>query len=170
MYCSACGSVVPGGSSYCNRCGAKLNSVKKDRKDKRPALSPDGLVWALVSVLLGGIGLTMGFATFLKKELGFTQDLILLFTVVIFALVVAVSGTFLWLLVRGQRDEPEELPEDLGGRSTAAIGRSPVLELNAPPASIVEGTTRTLEPAAREPLDEKQSLDTSGRSRSEIQS
>jgi hypothetical protein len=171
MYCSSCGSAFVQGSSYCNRCGAKAPGGKGRKSKKAARATPDGLVWAIVSVLLGGIGLTMGFATFLKKELGFTEDLILLFTVVIFSLVVSVSGAFLWLLVRGARDDiDEELVEKSVSRPTSEIGPAQAHLLNAPPASIVEGTTRNFEPAMRENYDEIRSLDTAGRSRTETSS
>jgi hypothetical protein len=169
MYCSSCGSAITQGASFCQRCGSKLTGGKGRKIGKPAKASPDGLVWALVSVLIAGFGLVIGLTTVLKKEIGFSDDIVLLFAVLSFALVVAVSGGFLWMLVRGAHDEVEaELPEHTGIRPANEIGAAQAHLLNAPPASVVEGTTRTLEPEAREGHGKVKSLDTSGRSRFEV--
>jgi len=125
-------------------------------------VTPDGLVWALVSVLVGGIGVLIGLMAVMKKELEFSTDLIALFAVLGFALIFTVSSGFLWLLVRTARgDSEDDVPERSEGRLVGEA-RQPHL-LDAPP-SVVEGTTRMFDPTASGERVEMKSRDTAGRS------
>jgi len=157
MYCSSCGASVPENVSYCPRCGAKRPSRTRRTRAK---ITPDGLVWALVSVLLGGLGIVIGLTTVLKKELGFSDQMVLLFALVSFGLVVAVSAAFLYLLLFGTtRDADDGRPEAWTPPSERAIGPATPAALEAP-LPVAEVTTRTLE---AEPVRETASRDTAGR-------
>ena len=56
MYCSSCGAAAAQGVSFCNLCGAKLGGARADGAADASALSPDGLVWAVVTVFVVGLG------------------------------------------------------------------------------------------------------------------
>ena len=146
IYCASCGTAVADGARFCSRCGTKASAVAERRAAAPNDPNPESLVWALVSTVLGGLALLTGFLVVLKKELEFTNDLVILFALVWLALILAASGGIFWVLLRGRRvaasrplDELAPPPEPRG--------------LQAPPVSVTEATTRSLEPAAPRSYD-----------------
>jgi hypothetical protein len=157
MYCSSCGSAVPPGLSYCNRCGAELNAKLGPRNagaTKTPQV-PEFLVWAIVAVSVGGLALLIGLMAVMKSELHFDNGLILLFSLLSFGLLLGAESIFIWLLLSSQRRawsrerEAAEITQ-LKGAATKELGEPQERLLNEPAISITEHTTRTLEPAPRE--------------------
>lgn len=146
MYCSSCGADATPGLSFCNRCGNQLNRARTDGKPAE--LFPESLVWALVSVSVGGIGVLIGLMAVMKKELNFDSEQIVLFSLLSFAMLLGTEFVFIWLLIRRSRvrndtketPAPNQLPE-LTIRALET-GRIPA----APVSSITEHTTHTLEP------------------------
>jgi hypothetical protein len=150
IYCSSCGSGVAEGASFCSRCGTKASAVERARPARSSEPNPESLVWALVVTLLGGLGILMGFLVVLKQELGFTNELIMLFALICLGLISLASGSIFWVLVRGRRGvEAVREPARLDAP------RQPLL--HPPAVSVTEATTRSLEPAVR-PLDTPRSL------------
>ena len=150
-FCSSCGSTVAQGASFCNRCGARTSAVASNEPARPSEPNPESLVWALVATVLGGLALMMGFLAILKKELEFTNDLILLFAFVWVTLIVAASGAIFWVLVRGRRAAaPPREPAQLAAPGPAALA--------PPPASVTDATTRQLEPAAPKSYDTPRSI------------
>lgn len=151
MYCSSCGAAVAQGLSYCNLCGAKLNGAKAESVAKPAELFPESLVWAIVSVFVVGLGLMMGLMAMMKDLLNLNASIILAAGALVFALVVAVEGVFIWQLlsrrsVAKETGDVDRLKEQTTKELDAAQARS----LPEPVPSVTEHTTRTFEPVYRE--------------------
>jgi hypothetical protein len=137
MYCSACGSAVTAGLSYCNKCGANLSkeatSSRNRQEDVIPGtaqLTPDGLVWAIVSELLGGIGVIIGLMAAMKNVVGFGQGWIAASVLTCLLLLFAVEGVFIWLLL-GRAGFLEEQGSPARRRRRRNTGALPKHELDA---------------------------------------
>jgi hypothetical protein len=141
MYCSACGSPIAPGLSFCNRCGTSL----KGRSDSGHPGAIAAIVTAMVVVAVAGMGLLLGGPIALKREGGFNEDLIVLFMFLTF-FICALSEIFLYRQlgrITNSRREPTAQPFS---PAMPVEFRSPQpLSLAEPAASVTENTTRTLE-------------------------
>jgi len=150
MYCSSCGAALPSGLSYCNRCGAGL-TVKQEKAPSKSDL-PESLVWAVVSVSVGGMAMLIGLMAMMKETLNFSNQLITLFAFLGFLLLLGAESVFVWLLVRRGKalsSQEQGHPTQLPGAVTRELaeGRTPI----EPAMSVTEHTTATLvEPIYRE--------------------
>ena|SRR5207249_4182875 len=148
MYCSACGSVVQPSLSYCNYCGAEMNS---DRTPVRSMASPDALVWAIVAVTVVGLGGVIGLMAVMKDELHFNDGLIVFFSLLFFLTFLAADSVFIWQLVRattgGKRPGARTRQT---GNTTRELEREMQTALPEPAASVTENTTRGFEPVNRQ--------------------
>jgi hypothetical protein len=135
------------GLSYCNHCGARLNGSRADHPIKVPHASLDSLVWAIVSVAVGGLGVIIGLLAVMKQVLDFSPGLIIAFTLISFLLLFAPETALIWLLVR-QKSGPKELGEAARqkGHETKELGATQERMLPEPGISVTEGATRTFEP------------------------
>ena len=52
MYCQTCGGRIAQGLSYCNHCGAKLNTSKGDDPAGTAGMAIDTLVWVIVGTTI----------------------------------------------------------------------------------------------------------------------
>jgi predicted nucleic acid-binding Zn ribbon protein len=150
MYCSSCGAAVPPGLSYCNRCGAGLNP-KEGKAIKTSQLS-ESLVWAVVSVSVGGLSVLVGMMAVMKESLNFSNQLISLFSLLGFLLLLGAESVLVWLLLRRGKamsgNQERGYPTQLSGPVTRELGEGQrPLE---PAMSVTEHTTHTLEPVYRE--------------------
>lgn len=153
MYCSTCGKPVTAGLSYCNHCGARLSGAKSN--GPTPAeLFPDSLVWAIVSVFVVGLGGTIGLMAVMKDAGNFNPGMILGLTFMSFAIMLAVEGVLIWLLLGRRKGEivsaKQEATAQLEGAATRELGAAEARALPEPVASVTDHTTRTLEPVYRE--------------------
>ncbi len=156
MYCSSCGSAVTPGLSYCNRCGAELNAKPATEKsgEAKGSELPESLVWAIVSVSVGGLGLLIGLMAVMKNELHFANGLILLISLLSFVLLLAAESIFIWLLLSSQRRSQGHKNQgaditQVKGTATKELGEPQERLLPEPAVSVTEHTTRTLEPVYR---------------------
>jgi hypothetical protein len=147
MYCSSCGGAAGQGLSFCSNCGAKLGNAKGDEIAKTAELFPDSLIWAIVSVFVVGLGCIIGLMAMMKDLLGFNQNLILIFSLLSFALMFAVEGALLWLLLsrRGLTKDAGEGAR-ASEQTTKELDAAQARALPEPAPSVTEHTTRTLEP------------------------
>ena len=153
MYCSSCGEEVKTGLSYCKRCGAEL--IAKERSSNTASeLSPDYLVWAIVSVTIAGLGVIIGMMAVMKEVVNFNIDIITAVTALCFLIVLAADSVFIWLLLRSKRETKESgdftRMMEQAAREIAAAQERVERVLAEPAPSITEHTTRTLEPVERE--------------------
>jgi hypothetical protein len=150
MYCSSCGSAVKPGLSYCNYCGAEVNS--KQRSPTRSSEAPqESLVWAITAVTIVGLGGAIGLMAVMKEVLHFNDGLIIAFTLLFFLTFLAADAVFIWLLLR-----PKFRAREADGMTkqkelaTKELGEAKACALPEPLLSVTEHTTRTLEPADRQ--------------------
>ncbi len=148
MYCSSCGTAVMPGLSYCNRCGAGLNA-REAKAMKRSEVAAEHLVWAIVSVSVGGLGVILALMALMKQALNFSVDLIALFSLLSFLLLIGAESVFIWQLLRSKASAKKagditHLNESATRELDAAHGRA----LPEPAPSVTEQTTRAFEPVS----------------------
>jgi uncharacterized membrane protein YvbJ len=147
MYCSTCGTQVKPGLNYCKQCGAELGA--KDRSaDKLSPTTPESIVWAMVSVSLGGLALLIGLMAVMKNVLNFSTELIITFTSLSFLLLIVANGVVIWMAARTrggtrqaeEKNEPKRITARELDVAQPRVFAEPVL-------SVTEHTTRELETA-----------------------
>lgn len=145
MYCSSCGKTVVSGLTYCNQCGAKLVGAQ-NQVTVHTDYGTDALIWAIVGVFVGGIGVLIGLLAVMKKELQFDLPFLLFFSMLTFALMTAIEAVFVWMLF--SRNRAANRARELAMKQTvtkeldAAHGRM----LAEPIPSVTEHTTRAFDP------------------------
>jgi uncharacterized paraquat-inducible protein A len=155
MYCSSCGAAVARGMSYCNLCGAKLNDAQSESTNKPAESFPESLVWAIVSVFVVGLGVTIGLMALMKDLLNFSQGLIVTFTVLSFALMFAVEGVLIWLLFERLRSAKKASgTSQLKEQTTRELDSPDVRALPEPVPGVTEQTTRPFEPLYNKRISE----------------
>ncbi|HEY0431575.1 MAG TPA: hypothetical protein VGC61_07140 [Pyrinomonadaceae bacterium] len=152
MYCSACGTPLAPGLSYCNRCGMSL----KERSEPSTT-SPAGLVPAYLTAIsivgIAGLSLMLGGAMALRNGAQFNEDFVGMFMVMTF-LMVALVEIFLCRqlsrISKGSLNQqvlapPKQvaMPSELRPPQARALAE--------PVSSVTENTTRTLEYSRHEP-------------------
>lgn len=145
MYCSYCSSAVAQNLTYCSRCGAKVNVARVGGVRKLSESVPEPLVNAVAAVFVVGLGAIIGLMVVMKEVVGFDQGTILAITVFSLALMLAVEGVLIRLLLRGKREgrgagDTEPLEEIRVAQARALAG--------AP--SVTEHTTRAMNPVHSE--------------------
>lgn len=150
MYCSSCGSAVPPGLSYCNRCGADLRP-KENEVAKRSGPSPNFLVGGIVAVTTFGLFLVIMLMGVMSNVLHSPDGLINGFAAVAFLSVLLVDVLFAWLLLRSKKSRTEKTDViQLKEAIRAELHAAQTWGLPEPAASVTDHTTRTLEPVAIE--------------------
>lgn len=159
MYCSSCGAAVANGLNYCKQCGAKLRGTEGETTGTPPGV----LVPAIVAVFVFGLGGFIGLMA-MMKHFRFEDGIIFGFTSLFFMLMLGIEAIFLWKLLFHKRPSKDAEDGIKAGfvfnlrqdREEAARLPSPVpndLGVTALPegsASVVEHTTRSLDPVYRE--------------------
>jgi len=146
MFCSSCGSAVPSGLSYCNRCGIDLR-VKEQTPAGRSGPAPDSLVWAIVAVTTVGLGSVIALMVIMKEVLDFSGLLIAKFSLLTFLSFLLIDALFAWLLLSSKRVQRKSSDiAELKAELTREIGAAQTNSLPEPGQSVTDHTTRTLEP------------------------
>lgn len=147
MYCSTCGKSVVPGLTYCNHCGAKLAGTQ-NQVAIHTDYGTDSLIWAIVGVFCGGIGVLIGLLAVMKNELHFEVGLLIFFSVLTFALITAIEAVFVWLLFSRNHaaNRARAISEQ---RATKELDAAParMLAEPIPMQSVTEHTTRSFEPS-----------------------
>jgi predicted nucleic acid-binding Zn ribbon protein len=146
MYCSACGTQIAPGLSFCNRCGTSL------KEHSRTASTATISAYLTAVTVLGvfGLGIMFGGALVLTKKAHLNADLVGIFMLFTFLLV----GTIELMLLR-------QLSKLVGSREEQRVISPPVHQMHElrpanvavsaePLTSVTDNTTRTLEYARRE--------------------
>lgn len=150
MYCSTCGSALSRQMKFCNRCGAQLNNQEIEKAEKRFDEYLEGLFWTAViglGVILGG-----GFlASKLAEDLHLSRWIAIAYLILSSTVFLIIFGLSLWqtLHLAGmmKKADGEALP---AARDTDKILPA---ESSAPSdlaQSVIENTTRSLEPIPKE--------------------
>ncbi|HEX8845433.1 MAG TPA: hypothetical protein VF791_12350 [Pyrinomonadaceae bacterium] len=147
MYCSSCGAGVAQDISYCNRCGAKLSGAKEAVGNNPQEPFPESLVWAIVTVLCVGLGVTIGLMAMMKELLDLANGPIITFGIITLVLTFIIEGVFISLLLQRNRAAKEA-----GGmksrneHQTKELDEAKARALPDPVPSVTEQTTRAFEP------------------------
>ncbi|MEK6334098.1 MAG: hypothetical protein AABM67_04055 [Acidobacteriota bacterium] len=149
MYCSSCGSAIPTGLSYCNRCGADLRK-EESAIANTSAGSPDSLVWGIVAVTTVGLCAVVALMVIMKEVVHFSSGLIAGFSAATFLSFVLVDALLAYLLLRSKQPGNQ-------GAGTAQLKESVRAELPAARttefaeagSSVTDQTTRTLDSIKR---------------------
>lgn len=150
MYCSSCGSAVPPGLSYCNRCGADLRP-KEDEAPKRFGPAPNFLVAGIVAVTIFGLIAVIMLMGVMSQVLHSPDGLINGFAAVAFFSILLVDALFAWLLLRSKKS-PRESRDVMQLREAirAELQAAQTSDLPEPASSVTDHTTRTLQPVTIE--------------------
>jgi predicted nucleic acid-binding Zn ribbon protein len=148
MYCSACGTPLAPGLSYCNRCGMSL----KERSESKTGLVSAYLT-SITIVGIAGLSLMLGGAIALRNGALFGEDIVGIFMLMTFFLVALIEFFLCRQLSRISR--ASENSQSFAHPTPAAMPgelRPPQARALAEPlTSVTENTTRTLEYSRHEP-------------------
>jgi hypothetical protein len=147
MYCSSCGSAVPPGLRYCNRCGTDLRS-KDPAAGERWGASGNALVWGMVGVTT--IGLIAVLSLMKMKGVNPGNDGLLNgFAALAFLSFVLIDALFAWLLLRSKKSPASNTDlTQLKEVIRAELQAAQTSGLAEPASSVTDHTTRTLEPVS----------------------
>jgi hypothetical protein len=144
MYCSSCGTPLASGLSYCNRCGASL----KERSSIGKAGTISAFLIAITAIAITGLGIMLGGAIALRREAGLNADLVGVFMLMTFLLVLIVEIFLCRQLARV--NTAETMPRVK--TQPHEIAQPHPRTLPEPLPSVTENTTRTFEYPGREPV------------------
>ena len=161
MFCPSCGAEYAIGLHYCNRCGANLNTTLAEAELAPVSVTKPAIVIGLIilTITLGGFTAVIEGATTLGQV--FHQTDPVLATIVMGMITIMVTDIMLILqlsrLINAALHRPavKKLPKQEAAKQIAA----PVAPVAyAPMPSVTDHTTRTLEPAYREPVERNQAI------------
>lgn len=155
MFCSSCGSAVPPGLSFCNRCGADLRAKEQNPNPAtRSGPYPDSLVWGIVAVTTVGLCAVVALMVIMKEVLHFNDGLIKGFSAATFLSFLLVDVLFAWLLLSSKRAQEKTFDAaELKAELTRELTAQQIHSLPEPRQSVTEQTTRTLEAVPRTSRD-----------------
>ncbi len=161
MFCPSCGAEYAIGLNYCNRCGANLNTSPAEAELAPVSITKPIIVIGLIllTITLGGFAAVIEGATRLGEVFHQNDPVIATIVMGMFTIMVADFMLLLQLsrLIKASMQRPalKKLPKQEPAKQIAA----PVAPVAyAPMPSVTDHTTRTLEPAYREPVERNQAI------------
>ena len=148
MYCSACGTPLAPGLSYCNRCGTSL----KERGEQKQTGAITAFLTAITLIGTIGLGIMLGGAIALTNEAHLKEELVgffMLFTFLIVASTEILLVRQLSRLTGANQTKTIDAPQQVG--MPAELRAPQPRTLPEPIPSVTENTTRTLEYSRNEP-------------------
>lgn len=150
MYCQTCGAQLAHTLSYCNHCGADLNTLKIQDQAGTTATAIDTLLWVIVGTTITLLGMALG-ALVLIKNGTINERLGTAFVILTFVSLVVAEGVLVWRLLHLSRGAKEtrtvpQLSDVIAGQPDPLTTRA-LQEPLEPVSSVTEETTRTLEPS-----------------------
>ena len=150
MYCSSCGAKVSPGLNYCKTCGAEQGAKERSAIQMSPTMH-ESVIWAIVSVSLGGLALLIGLMAVMKRVLNFGTELIITFTALSFLLMIVAICVIIWMAVRTKSSAKQPIEKTEPKRETETdLQAARERLLPEPVYTVTEHTTRDLETANRE--------------------
>lgn len=152
MFCSSCGKAVIQNASYCNHCGSRANGAKEPAAGKLSESSLNVLLGGILGIPIAGLGIIIGLMSVMRKEMGFSNGLIIAFTSLSFLLMLAAEAAFIYMLWQYRAKTVKETRDNAQFKEveTKELGDARVRELPEPVPSVTEYTTRSFEPIHRE--------------------
>lgn len=148
MYCSACGTPLAPGLSFCNRCGMSL----KERHEQKQTGAITAFLTAITLIGTIGLGIMFGGALTLTNEAHLKEELVGFFMLFTFLIVVITEILLVRQLSRltgANQSKAIDAPQQVG---ISGEFRPPQPHALAEPVpSVTENTTRTLEYSRNEP-------------------
>jgi hypothetical protein len=112
---------------------------------------PESVIWAIVSVSLGGLALLIGLMAVMKNVLNFGTALIITFTALSFLLILIAICVIIWMAVRAKSTAKQPIEKTEPKRETETDLRAARERLLPEPVyTVTKHTTRDLETANRE--------------------
>ena len=145
MYCSSCGVAVAQGLSYCNYCGATLNT-REYIQSSLPKVRPELLVAAMSGLFIFGLIAIIMMMGMMKEVMGLTVESVLVVSLLPFLLLLLLEGIFIRLLFRGRRGTNATTDSLSRGQSTNELDAAHVRPLPEHIGSVTEHTTRAFHP------------------------
>jgi hypothetical protein len=147
VYCSSCGGNVLQQLTYCNHCGSKLNLAKREAEITHVHdVSPESLVWAILSVFIGGMGVIIGLMAVMKNVLHFNMTLIVVISLLCFLMMSVIETVFIWRFIGHRHSGEQGGPAKLGENTRQELGAVQAKALAEPRESVTDHTTRSFEP------------------------
>jgi hypothetical protein len=139
------------GVNYCRRCGAQLSGENGEEIAESAATFPESLIWAIVSVFVVGLGAAIALIA-VMKNLDFNPALTIAFPIVIFLLMLAIEGVFIWKFLSPSRRAKRVLGTGrLQEKASNELGAAQTSWITDASPSVTEHTTHTFEPIHSEP-------------------
>jgi hypothetical protein len=129
-----------------------LGEARGEGAAKSAEVPPATLVGAIVTVFIFGLGAIIALLAVMRKVFDFNPGLIIAFTLLSFALMIAVEGVFVWMLLR--RTGVSKKAGDAGPskqQTTSELDAARARALPEPVPSVTEHTTRNFDPIYRDP-------------------
>jgi hypothetical protein len=152
MYCSTCGAEATLDVYYCKRCGNSLNP--QTMIQQRP-VNLNGPSWAMAVALIFILGIIFS-AVVKMAEIGVSAVALTWMVIVGLGAVVALVAMIFRQLSHMSLNRQPQLPmppAPLKPHLTSEIYAGRQVALPEPVPSVTEHTTRTFEPAYREPVE-----------------
>lgn len=146
MYCSSCGVAVTQNLTYCNNCGAKLNSGQADANLKTTELRFDAMIMVvMVALFIFGLPAISVLIGVMKDILHFEYGPLVAFALLSFLILVVIEGILVLRLFRRKRNADETAaPAEFKNITKELEAQS--RHAGEPVSSVVDHTTRTLDP------------------------
>ena len=150
MYCSSCGQAVNQGLSYCKHCGAKVSGTKERDASNLSEESRNFLLAGILGIPIAGVGVIIGLMS-VMKQIGFSNELIIVFTSLGFLLLLIAEVVFIWSLLQNRTRTVKETSDNIQLKEVEMkrFNEAQVRELSEPIPSVTENTTRSFEPIHR---------------------
>jgi len=147
MYCSSCGVAVAQNLTYCNHCGAKINSDKADsRASSTEVRSELATMWAMVGLFVFGLVAIALMLGMMKEVIRFNDGQVLTFAILGFLALMGLEGVFISRLFRRRRDPEATVDAAQFGKHITKELAADSRIISEPTGSVTDHTTRTLNP------------------------
>ena len=144
MYCSSCGGAIARGLSYCNHCGAKLNT-SENLQETREVRPNQLVIWMVATFIFGTAVITMLMGV-MRVILGLNVEAVLVFGTVPFLLMLILEAVFIRLLLRNRATSETNNKTLAKQQETNELDAARPRVLPEPIPSVTEHTTRAFEP------------------------
>ena len=144
MYCSSCGGAIARGLSYCNHCGAKLNT-SENLQETREVRPNQLVIWMVATFIFGTAVITMLMGV-MRVILGLPVEAVLGFGTIPFLLMLILEAVFIRLLLRNRATSETNIKTVAKQQETNELDAARPRALPEPIPSVTEHTTRAFEP------------------------
>ena len=146
MYCSSCGVAVAQNLTYCNHCGAKVNSGKAESMKTTELRAEWAIMSSMAALFVCGLVAIAILLGVMKQLLIFQEGPILAFAFLSFLILIGLEAVYISRLLRVRRDADSSRDKTLSAEHTTRELEARSRIVAEPIASVTDHTTRTLDP------------------------